>query len=714
MSAGEDTMNSPKQGRLSSGSVTCRSAAGRQVVHVTLCVAFLAVVPYVAAAESSPQLTLVKSGRPASTIVIAENAPRWTRQAADWLQEYVDKTTGATLPIVMENQAPVGTLISIGETQMSKDAGIDDSGLKYDACKLVVKENVLYLLGRDNCGTQTHDYVGARGTCRAVITFLEDYCGVRWFLPSPQGEFTPQANDIAVPLDLDKVFQPAFAYTDGRSVYDINILAEGGKSLAALANNYRKGVKAAPGGHTYSHAVPESTYGDSHPEYFALIDGERKSHEWTPEYGCGHHLCSSNLSVKRKLVEYLQKRLDSGLDWQSLGQEDSYQRCQCDQCEKLDEYRGNPPGRWEVFQNTGGLRNNPPERLFLLHKAVIDELAKSHPDKKIMLMCYAPTAWPSRKIEYWGDNVIAELMNLNKRYIEAWKSKVSSFTGYTYWYNTVCPMGLSTHMTSEEVAKRIRYLYESGCVALSIGPEGTWGTEGPTYYMMGRLMGDPNQNYEAVIAEYCQGVYGIDAAAPMLDFFALLEERLAEVVPIGDEDISADARNVNLPQDWSTAEMYLSLYPTDVLAKLEGFIQDAERKAQTERNKGWVRLSRDQFDFLNLLTRMLASYRDWQADKTDEKWLDVKAHVEAFEAYRLKIVTYPKEYTDVWWPGHATFCKWLVGNLGGTEQGFYVSWEDRKAVVMKKGIKGMPMGYGTSYYYSRINEPLTLDFGKEP
>ena len=75
---------------------------------------------------------------------------------------------------------------------------------------------------------------------------------------------------------------------------------------------------------------------------------------------------------------------------------------------------------------------------------------------------------------------------------------------------------------------------------------------------------------------------------------------------------------------------------------------------------------------------------------------------------------YPKEYTDVWFPGHDAFCKWLVANLEDTSVSHYISWEKRKAVVIKKGIRGSAMGYGQSYYYSFIKEPLTLDFSKQP
>ena len=672
------------------------------------------------------RLGLVKDGQAMATVVIPEEANYWTTMASKWLVEYVHKATRAKLNVVTEDlQMPEGTLISVGHTKIAEKAGIDISDLKYDGCKLVVSAQVLYLIGRDDPLLDVHlpagdgseneltDWVGARGTCRAVIKFLEDYCGIRWFLPGPQGEFVPKALDIQVPADLDQAFQPAFAYNDNRSPYDKNVLGEPGGTIGALANNYRKAVKVAPGGHTYYAAVPQQKYGRTHPEYYALIDGERRNADWTKEAQGGHHLCSSNPDVKRLLVEYTQKRFDEGLDWMSVGQEDGYRRCQCDKCEALDNYRGFPAGmRWIQFQRTM-LRDNPPERVFRLHKAVIDEIAKSHPDKMVMLMCYAPTAWPSKKIEYFGENVIGELMNLDPEYIEAWHDKVAGLSGFIYWFNTQCPMGLNVHMTARETADRIKYLHENGFVGLGLDPEAIWGLQGRVFYLAGRLMGDPSLDYRDIIAEYCNGVYG-KAAGTMSEFFDLLEARLEEVVPIEEDDISADGRNTRLPQWQNTTDMFLAQYPPEFLERLEALIQKAEREADTERTRGWVRLSRDQFDFISLLTKMLISYRSWQVKPTQANWLELKGTVEAFEAYRMKIVTYPKEYTDVWWPGHGTFCKWLVGNVGGEQAGFYVPWEKRKAVAMKTGIKRMAMGYGESYYYSFIKEPLTLDFTKMP
>ena len=662
------------------------------------------------AADTNEDFKIVQQGKPTATIVIRADAPQWTKTAADWLVEYVHKASGASLPLYVEGQPlPAGRLISVGATRLASEAGISAENLKWDACRLIVKDNTLFLLGHDNPGTKTHDWVGARGTNRAVIKLLEDYAGIRWFLPSPHGELVPRTTDLHVPVNLNVHYQPAFAYSDGRSVYDVNILNEPGKSLSAQANNYRKAVKAAPGGHSYYEAVSADQYFGEHPEYFALIDGKRTKR--------GNHLCTSNPEVKRLLIQYMRSRYDQGLDWVSLGQEDGYLRCQCERCENIDNYRWTQwaadqasqgiPIRWESFQRTV-LRETPCERLFLLHKDISDSVAESHPGKVLMLMSYAPTAWPSKKIPYFGDHVIVEMMNLNQEYIAAWRGKVAGFTGFTYWFNTQCPMGVNLHMTAEDVTTRLRYLYKNGFMAISLDPEANWGLEGPLNYLMGRLMGDPSQEHEAIVAEYCRGVFE-DAHQPMLRFFDLLQERLAEVIPIPDTDIAADFRNTRLPRWLTTSQMYLSMYPPEVLKTLESHIQEAEKRAQTERAEGWVRLSRDHFDFIKLLTEMLISYRAYQVRATDANLAELKETVDQFEAYRLKIIHYKKEYTDKWFPGHGTFCKWLVGNLENTDTAFYVSWEDRKAAVLKKGVHGMAMGYGTSYYYSFIREPLTLD-----
>ena len=664
--------------------------------------AFLVLAVSFAAHAHGGQLSIVIDGRAVSTIVVPKDAGSWTNKAAQWLQEYIRKASGAELKIMPEDKAPSGTLISVGHTEIAAKAGVDIQGLKYDGCKLIVKDNIVFLIGRDSEKIiENQPLAGARGNCRAVLTFLEEFCGIRWFLPGPEGEYVPKSETITVPDGYSMTFVPAFAYSDGRFPYDYGYLANGGGTPGAIINNFRKAVLAIPGGHTYYHAVPSEEYFDDHPEYFALIDGKRT--------GEGNHLCTSNPDVKNLLVRYTQEKFDEGWEWMTVGQEDGYVRCECPECESLDNFRWAPGSvRWEDFQNNG-LRETPCERLFITHKWVIDEVKKSHPDKKVMLMCYAPTAWPSKNISYFGDNVICEIMNQSPEYIKAWSAKFSGMTCYFYLFDNQCPMGFNVTITPGEIAGKVRYLHENGFVGIYHLAESDWGLQGPSIYVFGRMMGDPSLDHEALVKEYCNGVFG-KAGGTMLEFFGLLFARLEEVLPLPVDDFSG--RNIDLPRWMNTTDMFLMQYPPTFLAQLEELIQKAEKEADTERTRGWVRLSRDHFDFVKLLTQTLISYRAWQSNKSTENWHELKERVETFDAYRLKIITYPKEYTDVWFPGHPYFCQWMTADIVSESEIYYSPWENRKPDVLKRGIKGMAMGYGDSYYYSFIKEPLTLDFSK--
>ena len=648
-------------------------------------------------------LTLIKDGQAACTIVAPAGGDKWTEQAVVWLREYVHKATGVRLNVVADGKRPPeGTLISVGRTTMAVKAGIDDSGLKSDGCKVIVKGKVVYLLGRDSKRIiPTHPLAGAKGTCRAVLMFLEDFCGIRWLLPGEQGEYIPRSRDIEIPKDFAKTFDPAFAYSTGRFPYDYGYLVDGGGTPGAIINNYRCGVLATPGGHTYYHAVPTDKYFKEHPEYFALINGKRT--------GAGNHLCTSNPVVRKLLLEWTRERLDEGWEWFTIGQEDGYIRCECAECEALDDYRWAPTGaRWEDFQNDG-LRDTPCERLFLTHKWVIDQVAKSHPDKKVMLMCYAPTAWPSKKIDYFGNNVICEVMEQSPAYLDAWKGKSAGMACYFYLFTNQCPMGFNVSVTAREIAEKVRYLHGYGMTGIYHGAESNWGLMGPTLYVFGKMMGDPSLDYRALVKEYCDGAFG-HASRPMRHFFALLDRRLEQVLPLATEDFSG--RNTTLPRWIKTPDMFLMQYPPSFLNRLEGLLQQAEAAAGTERTRGWVKLSREHFDFVKLLTHALIAHRAWQINPTSATWEALGKHVDAFDDYRMRIITYAKEYTDVWFPGHAYFCQWLTANCERDTKTYYVSWEERKPAVLERGIKGISIGFGESYYHSHVTEPLTFDFSK--
>jgi len=677
------------------------------------------------AVGEAARLDLVKDGKPVSTIVIPEKADTWTVEAARWLQEYIYKATGAELKIVPETRKALpGTLIAVGHTKMAEETGIDISDLKYDGCKLIAERNVLYLLGRDDTiEIPGKPRLGAKGTCRAVVTFLEEVCGVRWFLPGPMGERVPRTKDISIPHDLNRKFIPAFVSSSGRYPYGSKGQWLEDITPAAIANNFRVAIKGSYGGQTYYRMLPSGVgqysqsgnYFATNPEYFALIDGERT--------GEGNHLCSSNPEVKKILLEAVRREFEKGYDMVAFGQEDGYLRCQCPECEKLDNYRGWGPsatdrqlgldegeeGAWNAFYDR--LRENPCERVHLLHKYVVDECRKSHPDKMINILLYGPTMYPSKEFESYGDNVVGEICTADPRVPDAWKGKVAWLTGYFYWFNSTLPMGVDVHASPREIAEGIRTLHEKGFRGISQYAETNWGLQGPLFYEFGRLLGDPERDYEALIEEYCRGVYG-RAADTMLAFFDLLYRRheryslnpghYGKIPPRGEDG------------KWlSMSEIYLDLYTAQLLQELEALLSQAEREAETDRSRGWLRLTRDHFDFAKLLTEAIRSYRTWQADRSAENGLDLKARVEAFDAYRTRIITYPRTYTDLWFPGHDKFCNYLTSDAQSEHEVYYSNWESRKEAVLRQGVKGTGIGYEAGGSIRYVREPLTLDFSKQ-
>ncbi|MBM4046964.1 MAG: DUF4838 domain-containing protein [Planctomycetes bacterium] len=640
---------------------------------------------------ASPSLYLVRDGRAASTIVIPNQADSWTQEGAKWLVEYTAKATGANLNIVPERQAPEGTLISVGHTQLAERAGVRVDDLKWDGYRMVVKGDVLYLIGRDE---QLLEGTGAKGTNRAVVGFLEDFCGVRWFLPTPQGESVPQTKDILVPKDLSKRFIPAFAYSDGRRPYGTGQPASFAHNTgtAAAVKAYRIGA------HTFPVLVPADKYFDEHPEYFALMDGKRTK---------GNHLCTTNRDVWKILLKGVREKFDQGYQSFWLGQEDGYTPCRCPECQSLDRYEAG------IWWGKGGeeylhdkLKSNPCERLLLLFKWIAEKCKRSNPDKSLEILVYGPTFWPSKKFEEFGPTVRAVLCCIDPRLIEAWRGKVGGLSAYTYWGDTTGPMGVDVHATPREVAEKVRFLRDNGFVGIRHFWEANWGLQGPMFYELGKLMGNPGLDFQSLIAEYCEGVFGKKAGRTMVKFFEALYARHAEVLPPLDWHCRRDPSFVCK----DISDMYLLVYPSQFLAQLDHLLSQAEAEAETERNRNWLRLTRDHFDFSRFISLMLHAYREYRANPTSTNRQAVKQWVDKFEQLRARVVNYDDDYVTNWFPGYEKFCNYITSDGGGEFEVYYVGWKTRKKAVLQRGLKGLAVGYNIGGFKRVIAEPITLQW----
>ncbi len=242
--------------------------------------------------------------------------------AANTLSEKLNAVLGVKLPIV---SAADKNFIAINSA-----SGADVSGVAENGYVITVKNGSVYING-----------TGIRGTIAGVYRFLEEFCGYRAFTTTLKP--IDEASSFTVPNGTNIKYEPYFEYTDTdwRSPCDQEYSIANGLN----GSTYRYLSPEQGGNVTYisnfchtlsTQFCAAGTYFESHPEYFALRDGERNSSQ----------LCLTNPDVVKivtdEVLALLAEKHDPGASLQivSLTQNDNYNYCQCDKCRAFENAHG--------------------------------------------------------------------------------------------------------------------------------------------------------------------------------------------------------------------------------------------------------------------------------------------------------------------------------------------------------------------------------------
>ena len=145
-------------------------------------------------------LILAKDGCARATVVISGRASETELHAARELQRYVERVTSARLPIRRDAEEPVGSLILIGRSEKLAQLGVvPPVGLEEGFVIKTVGSHLVIVGGSD------------LGTLYGVYAFLEEYLGVRGFVPHPLGEVVPHTKTIKLGA-VDERQKPAFRF----------------------------------------------------------------------------------------------------------------------------------------------------------------------------------------------------------------------------------------------------------------------------------------------------------------------------------------------------------------------------------------------------------------------------------------------------------------------------------------------------------------------
>lgn len=381
---------------------------------------------------SFAQALLVEDGQPRAEIVIAEDAKRTTRLAADELQRVLKQISGAELTVTDSPEADVR--IYVGESSHTAELGLSIEDLEYGAYRIQSGDSWLALLGEDtefeprdpwaqNNGARAElqprweeasglpygvpnggmyknrrrmpEHLTAedgeyywgfdeRGSYNAVCGFLR-HLGCRWFMPGPLGEVIPEM--LTIPLGgFDETVHPDFEIRQFSARIG-NCDDEVTRWIMQLGTRNVNGLMIAHGMHTMTHPDDLKT---THPEWFALYGGERDTQTGVRL----NHLCYSNEELFEETVKWARAQFDVyGFEGVSIMPPDAYGSiCQCELCE----------GKQHLDMGSRGSLSN---HVWDFANRVAVETAKTHPDKLIVCCAYGANTDPPTNIESLEPNV---------------------------------------------------------------------------------------------------------------------------------------------------------------------------------------------------------------------------------------------------------------------------------------------------------------------
>ncbi|MCF6175963.1 MAG: DUF4838 domain-containing protein [Victivallaceae bacterium] len=161
--------------------------------------------------NSAASIKLVTANKSSFTIVISKTAPASTRLAAEELQNYIAKTTGAKLAI---SNRPSGSGKSIflgNNAALPKKQRFDSDSYKAEKYAIFNWQGNLVIMGGEPNVDPLRSTAGNFGLLYGVYDFIEKYLGTRWYAPGKLGECIDSQATIVVD-NLPLTYQPSYSY----------------------------------------------------------------------------------------------------------------------------------------------------------------------------------------------------------------------------------------------------------------------------------------------------------------------------------------------------------------------------------------------------------------------------------------------------------------------------------------------------------------------
>ena len=626
---------------------------------ITLAIAgFLAISPEFL--QAAPErFVLATEGRPAATIVIAEDAQASIKLAASELQEYVARISGAKLPLVTDAESVSGPRILLGKSRFTEALKLDvptgfTRELKEEGFLIRTVGNDLVLIGNDTGPhVATHKFLPDQkylytGSLYAVYELLEKL-GCRWYYPGPFGEIVPSLKNVSIEA-MNKTVHPSFPVRGfwyggakprleepefnammGRWMLRNRFLPYGcvlGSAIdGSIMYPFRKLVFKEVDGKRQR----VSEMFEEHPEYFALkADGTR-----TPGY-----LCLANPEVIRIATEHVLQHFRDNPDSLCYGiaPPDGAPTCECDECR---------------FHNYNFMQKEPmntgiqdiSDGFYRFLNQVAEGVKDEFPDKWITSTAYSGRMRPPVATKL-RDNVslhpaflgYAQHHRLDFQgwqtrekaaLLKQWAAVNPSMVERQYYpvmqfhCNVLLPMN-RTH------AYNVKWLKAIGMAGAEWEGRAAFKTGMLNYYVLARMLWNSDTDIDAMLEEHYRLFYG--AAGPKIGAFVdAVEEML-----------------VQSPVEFHEEERLHEIYPyaqivkaSDEVGEIEALVAEAD--AATRERVRFARLVVDHLRAYSEMRRAAAELDFEHAAMQAQRMIDMERELDAMNP---TLVDSRSEYND--------------------------------------------------------------------
>lgn len=497
-------------------------------------------------------MTLAISRDNPGAILIPPQASKPLRFAAEQLSYYVALLIGAR-PELIEGprQLPPPPTVELSLERAGSGLGAADTAVRLTVHK----------------GRARLTSISPFALVHGVYRLLEDFCGAYWLNRWEGDEYLPRAECLVLP-EGEYTWRPRFAvraFTNFPTIHDdaadfVDWMAKRGfnqymvnPSLPISWQRYRallademvlRGMEVSLGHHTLPFWVPPDRYFEQHPEWFAVIGGQRR-----PD----GQLCMSNPHLIRFIVERIDAFVQENPEVEEVGlwPRDGYGWCECPDCMERNE----GPSWW-----AGGRYDKRTDRYLRFVNAVAEQVGERHPHLRLTALAYVNYVDPpeherplANVVVYFAPFQRCLVHSLDDpactrrnphyaRMLEQWRESVPGQLRIFSYLMQIDTCSLPLRIT-ETIGRDMEYWAWAGVDGwvMEYAPE-EWHTFAANAYLVSHLAWEPvaaaDASAEQTLQRYYAALYG-PACRDMCGYFSdLIEDFVAACPCTGHYDLS--------------------------------------------------------------------------------------------------------------------------------------------------------------------------------